>query len=404
MSLWFILLLYVLGAQGQIADIDRLQHDLSKFLSMPRYNSSQKSWTRMSIRHALDGVGLQTISHTFIPDEGDELGVNLLSIQRGPHYDTSDDKVVVVSANYDTEENSPGVDDNGSGVAAVLETARAMATLDRLYQRNNTIIYAFFDMKHQFHVYLALRCLFFWLNRPQREHTHSPINISIFFHALVGSHAFVEEVLLPYLSRSNASVVGVLVLDGVLNFDAFPATQSVPEGFEEIFPTAARELHEHNHMGDFIQLIGRVKKDDVIVQHFLAAFARSTGMNAGDWSFRPWLLLLRLPVQGINSVEDMYRMHPYLFADHSSFFFHSNQNMDLPTIYISDTCEKLNRRGVRQYCPHCDSLYMLTDQNLRFLTIIVDTVIRTVIQLSDSGANMIVDELYFYQNANDIST
>ncbi|KIH56687.1 hypothetical protein ANCDUO_13132 [Ancylostoma duodenale] len=230
MSLWFILLFSVLEAKGQIADIDRLEHDLSKFLSMPRYNSSQKSWTRMGIRHALDGVGLQTISHTFTPDEGviffpvvDELGVNLLSIQRGPHYDTSDDKVVVICANYDTEENSPGVDDNGSGVAAVLETARAMATLDRLYQRNNTIIYAFFDMKHQ------------------------------------------------------------------------------------IFPTAARELYEHNHMGDFIQLIGRIKKDDVIVQQFLAAFARSTGMNAGDWSFRPWLLLLRLPVQAINSVEDMYR-------------------------------------------------------------------------------------------------
>lgn len=54
------------------------------------------------------------------------------------------------------------------------------------------------------------------------------------FHALAGSHAFVEEVLLPYLSRSNATVVGVLVLDGVLHFDAFPATQSMPEGFEEV--------------------------------------------------------------------------------------------------------------------------------------------------------------------------
>ncbi|EYC00114.1 hypothetical protein Y032_0118g779 [Ancylostoma ceylanicum] len=223
---------------------------------------------------------------------------------------------------------------------------------------------------------------------------------SLFFHALAGSHAFVEEVLLPYLSRSNATVAGVLVLDGVLHFDAFPAAQGVPEGFEEIFPTAARELYEHNHMGDFIQLIGRVRKDDVIVQHFLAAFARSTGMNADDWSFRPWLLLLRLPVQAIISVEDMYRMHPYLYADHSSFFFHSNQDIDFPTIYISDT---LNRRGVRQYCPHCDGLYMLTGQNLRFLSIIVDTVIRTVIQLSDSSANMIVDDLYFYQSANDIT-
>ncbi|EPB77329.1 hypothetical protein ANCCEY_03564 [Ancylostoma ceylanicum] len=284
MSFWFILLFSILETQGQIADIDRLEHDLSKFLSMPRHNSSQKSWTRMGIRHAFDAVGLQTISHTFIPDEGvivlfveDEIGVNLLSIQRGPHYDTSDDKVVVVCANYDTEENSPGVDDNGSGVAAVLETARAMATLDRLYQRNNTIIYAFFDMKHQGEWAGPAQHMIGWktLALQNKEMVQvltwdilmvQSIYRSLFFHALAGSHAFVEEVLLPYLSRSNATVAGVLVLDGVLHFDAFPAAQGVPEGFEEIFPTAARELYEHNHMGDFIQLIGRVRKDDVIVQ------------------------------------------------------------------------------------------------------------------------------------------
>ncbi|KAK6740231.1 hypothetical protein RB195_008604 [Necator americanus] len=174
----------------------------------------------------------------------------------------------------------------------------------------------------------------------------------------------------------------------------------MPEGFEEIFPTAARELHEHNHMGDFIQLIGRVNRDDTVVQHFLAAFARSISMNTIDWSFRPWLLLLRLPIQAVNSVQDIYRMHAYLFADHSSFFFHSNQDLHFPTIYISDT---LNRRGIRQYCTYCDGLYMLTEQNLRFLTIIVDSVIRTVIQLSDSDAKDIVDELYFHQIANHIS-
>ncbi|KHJ89794.1 hypothetical protein OESDEN_10373 [Oesophagostomum dentatum] len=138
----------------------------------------------MAIRRALDGAGLQTTSHAFIPDEEEELGVNLFTIQRGPHYDPPDDNVVVVCANYDTEEDSPGVDDNGSGVAAVLEIARAMATLDQMYKRNNTIIYALFDMKHK------------------------------------------------------------------------------------IFPTAARELSEHNHMGDFIQLIARVNTDDTVLQQY----------------------------------------------------------------------------------------------------------------------------------------
>ncbi|KAK6016732.1 hypothetical protein OSTOST_17782, partial [Ostertagia ostertagi] len=154
-------------------------------------------------------------------------------------------------------------------------------------------------------------------------------------------HAFVEEVLSPYLSRSNATVSGVLILDGLLHFDAFPTSQGVPEGFDEMFPTAARELHEHQHMGDYIQVIGRERKDDGVLQS----------------------------------------MHSYLFADHSSFFFNSNPHFHLPTIHISDT---LKFRGVRQYCPYCDSLFMLTEPNMRFLTVIVETVIRTVVFLSES--------------------
>ncbi|KAK6740232.1 hypothetical protein RB195_008605 [Necator americanus] len=144
-----LLLVISNGVHAQIADIDRLEHDLSRFLSLPRYNSSEKSRARMGIRQALSSVGLQTTSHAFIPDEGDDLGVNILAIQRGPHYDTENDRILVICANYDTEEDSPGIDDNGSGVAAVLETARVMTGLDRLYKRNNTIIYAFFDMKQQ---------------------------------------------------------------------------------------------------------------------------------------------------------------------------------------------------------------------------------------------------------------
>ena len=78
----------------------------------------------------------------------DEIGANVISIQAGPHYGTTDDRLVIVLANYDTREDVPGVDDNGSGVAATLETARAISSLDRLYKRENTVLYVFADMKH----------------------------------------------------------------------------------------------------------------------------------------------------------------------------------------------------------------------------------------------------------------
>ncbi|KAK6055563.1 hypothetical protein COOONC_06933 [Cooperia oncophora] len=177
----------------------------------------------MELRRTLESLGLRAITHTFTTEDSEEFGVNMLSIQRGPHYGTPNDKVVVVAANYDTKEGAPGVDDNGSGVAGVLETARTLATFDHVYGRLNTVIYAFFDMKHQ------------------------------------------------------------------------------------MFPTAARELYEHQHMGDYIQVIGRERKDDDVLQKFFDAFYQSTARLTQDWSFQPWLLLLRLPMHTITSVDDIHR-------------------------------------------------------------------------------------------------
>ncbi len=55
----------------------------------------------------------------------------------GRHYQTSRDRIVVLTANYDTGAGTgatvtvtttPGVDDNASGAVALLELARLLAT------------------------------------------------------------------------------------------------------------------------------------------------------------------------------------------------------------------------------------------------------------------------------------
>ena len=53
--------------------------------------------------------------------------------------------VVMVSAHWDTVSTSPGVDDNGSGVAALLETARILVNRDREEPVLNTVIFAALD-------------------------------------------------------------------------------------------------------------------------------------------------------------------------------------------------------------------------------------------------------------------
>ncbi|EFP02575.1 hypothetical protein CRE_02394 [Caenorhabditis remanei] len=232
-----------------IADVDRMKHDLSKFLSISRHNETEKSVARAAIKRALEAVGLNSMTHTFIHEESNEIGANVIAVQKGPYFGTGNDKMLILSANYDTVEGSPGVDDNGSGVAAVLEAARVLSTLDNLYSRQNTIVYVFFDMKHK---------------------------------ALAGSHAFVEDVLLPLMERTNTKVIGTVIADGLLHFDPFPASQAMPPEFESFFPEAAQLLHEHSHMGDFIQISSRNDVDEE-----LCDIAKNFDKTAAEFGLTP---------------------------------------------------------------------------------------------------------------------
>jgi hypothetical protein len=53
-------------------------------------------------------------------------GNNLIGIFAGDKWGTSEDKIIPVLAHWDTVTYSPGYDDNGSGVAALLEIAQAL--------------------------------------------------------------------------------------------------------------------------------------------------------------------------------------------------------------------------------------------------------------------------------------
>ncbi|VDL84444.1 unnamed protein product [Nippostrongylus brasiliensis] len=58
-------------------------------------------------------------------------------------------------------------------------------------------------------------------------------------------------------------------------------------------------------MGDFVQVIGRERTDDDVIENFHMTFSRAIATLAKDWSFHPWILTLRLPMEAITSVDDM---------------------------------------------------------------------------------------------------
>ena len=61
-------------------------------------------------------------------DEGEEIpeGSNIIAIYPGEKFYSPEDRIVVVGAHWDTTGFTDGYNDNGSGLAAMLEVARAL--------------------------------------------------------------------------------------------------------------------------------------------------------------------------------------------------------------------------------------------------------------------------------------
>lgn len=55
------------------------------------------------------------------------MGANIIGVLKGREWGTPNDQIIVVGAHWDTVNFTPGTDDNGSGMAAMLEAARAIA-------------------------------------------------------------------------------------------------------------------------------------------------------------------------------------------------------------------------------------------------------------------------------------
>lgn len=100
-------------------DADRLLSDL-KFLAFERHGNSDRQRSRAYIRRVLEAAGWQVEEQPFLD------GVNLYAERSGSDPNL---KAVLLGAHYDTVDASPGADDNGTGVATVLETARLLGQL-----------------------------------------------------------------------------------------------------------------------------------------------------------------------------------------------------------------------------------------------------------------------------------
>ena len=211
-------LLEELGAGGRDPlEVSRphLESMLSSVFSLPRNHERDEKlkeevggyiWAKLGVSGLVTGV------QSFQVGGGAPRGNNILGLLPGRHWGTVRDRVVVVGAHWDTVRHTGGLDDNGSGAAALLELARALSQGN--CSNNNTIILAHFDLEEM---------------------------------GGLGSIEFVQEFLLPRILldpqlRPRCEFSGAVILDCVLNYNNTNHSQDIEEDWATLVPTAASNI------------------------------------------------------------------------------------------------------------------------------------------------------------------
>lgn len=137
-------------------------------------------------------------------------GVNVIGTLLGT---ARSDEVVIVSAHYDTITNSNGADDNASGVAAVLESARLLST----GKHERTLIVACWDQEEP---------------------------------ALTGSYRYANRA-----KENKMDIQVAYIFDEIGYVNHEPNSQDFPTGFDVLYPLEAVKVRANQSRGDFLLLV-----------------------------------------------------------------------------------------------------------------------------------------------------
>jgi Zn-dependent M28 family amino/carboxypeptidase len=159
------------------------------------------------------GVQPQRQSYNY---KGEEVA-NIIITQPGS---TNPDEVIIVGAHYDTVANTPGADDNASGVAILLELCRSLKT----FQPERT-----------------LKFIFFTLEEPPAFKTRN-----------MGSMVYAAKA-----KEDQEKIMGMICLEMVGFYDNNPGTQTYPLPLMSL---------AYPRQGNFIGLVSNLKSKPLLYQ------------------------------------------------------------------------------------------------------------------------------------------
>ncbi len=208
-------------------------------------------------------------------------GTNILAVRRGRRRH----EAVLVGAHYDTVPNSPGANDNGASVAALLVLAGLLGRLDP----ERTLLLAAFDREEE---------------------------------GLVGSRALVPDLAREYAIR------GAVVFETMGSVRTGPRTQSFPQGAGLLYPRTVGRIRRRGSPGDFTAVIHR-RNSREIARSFRERLVSLTGEEKVVGIREPG----DLPVVGL-LLRTFLPDFPRQFArsDHQVLW-----EEGVPTIMVTDT-------------------------------------------------------------------
>ena len=187
------------------------------------------------------------------------------------------DTRVLVSAHYDHIKDCDGADDNASGVAGLLETARVLASV----KHDRTLVVACWDEEER---------------------------------GLIGARAYADR------AAQNKEKIAVAFVYEMIGYkDDKPNTQKLPTGFELLFPKQIKAVEANKHRADFIAIIGDTGAREP---------SNLLGKYAALVSLPSHVLLVADMMKNSAAIRDLRR------SDHAAFWVR-----DIPGIMITDTSE-----------------------------------------------------------------
>lgn len=269
---------------------------------------------------------------------------------------------MVVGAHWDTTGFTDGYNDNGSGVAAMIEVARALAASS--CRLKYSVLFAAFD----------------------KEEVGSQ-----------GSHEFIRSYLVPEFFKGSEwpEFQGAFILDTIMNFNETVDSQSLPDSWrEKISSPAYDEVAADSFRGNFISLVSREGPEkelaDLIEKHWKNLSTDKdyiTMVNSKPDKFKIRRYEIRLGATLPTIIELTDHIH-FLRSDHARFWYSNETNYELSLrgLLFTDTGPY---RGAMKDCYHreCDSKRMNHKAEFAsydFLAQTVQTVIDSVTDLTQA--------------------